>query len=241
MTTPQLNAPPKLYIPVAGTWARREFRTGEWYRTDSPFDKQMTQLGYDRVDQNGDPNRPDPGFWSGDVNGLLVQKLNFWRRSDTEWRLGGGDLASFITKRYHELAAADEVAIIAHSHGGQVVAFALTFLADTQTQLPNFRVVTVDTPVRTGRVLGFLWRRSMDKIYQRASGAIDRRWDHLYSERFWRQPLKSHWRWLGSQFGPRRLECARSNRKIPGGHSDVLNKWLYLWGQIMSGQGPLVW
>ena len=235
------HAPLKLYIPVAGTWARQEFRADAWYRTNAPFEKQITQLGYLRVDQNGDRTQPDRGFWSGDVNGILVQKLKFWRRSDTEWRLGGGELASFITKRSQELAAADEVAIIAHSHGGQVVAFALNFLVDTQTNLPNFRVVTVDMPVRTGRFLGFLWRRGMDKIYERASDGIDRRWDHLYSERFWRQPLKTHWRWLGSQFGPRRLEYARSNRKIPGGHSGVLRKWLHLWGQIMSGTNPLNW
>ena len=110
MTTPQLNAPSKLYIPVAGTWARLEFRTGEWYRTDSPFDAQMTQLGYFRVDQNGDRNKSDPGFWSGDVNGLLVQKLKFWRRNDTEWRHRSQE-GSPVQQAYLEATAKDPLAM----------------------------------------------------------------------------------------------------------------------------------
>ena len=36
----------KLYIPVAGTWARRNFRKNAWYRTNSLFDKKMNAIGY---------------------------------------------------------------------------------------------------------------------------------------------------------------------------------------------------
>ena len=206
----------KLYIPVAGTWARRNFRRNAWYRAGSPFDRKMNAIGYIRVDQNRNPQKPDRGFWSGDVNGLIFQRL--FGTSQRDWKLGGADLAEFVgIKRRKELGDAEEVAIIAHSHGGQVVAFALKILVDQGiAPLPNLRVVTVDMPVRTGRVFGFLWRRSMDHIYKEASGFIDKRWDHLYSQRAWRH-LKTYWRWLGSQFGPRKLKYARSNREIPGG------------------------
>lgn len=223
----------KLYIPVAGTWARRNFRRNAWYRTGSPFDQRMNEIGYTRVDQNRDSQKPDRGFWSGDVNGLIFQRL--LRTSQRDWKLGGADLAEFIgVKRRKELANAKEVAIIAHSHGGQVVAFALKFLSDQGIDpLGNLRVVTVDMPIRSGRVLGFLWRRSMDHIYEAACGFVGQQWDHLYSQRAWRH-LKTYWRWLGSQFGPRRLKYARSNREIPGGHSGVLSTCLGPWSEIMN-------
>ena len=230
----EAKKPSKLYIPVAGTWARRNFRKNAWYRTGSPFDQKMSKIGYTRVDQKRNPQKPDRGFWSGDVNGLIFQRL--FRTSQRDWKLGGADLAEFIgIKRKKELEDAEEIAIIAHSHGGQVVAFALKFLVDQGIDpLPNLRVVTVDMPVRTGRVFGFLWRRSMDHIYEAASDYIDCRWDHLYSQRAWRH-LKTYWRWLGSQFGPRKFKYARSNREIPGGHSGVLTTFcLGLWPEIMG-------
>ena len=49
----------------------------------------------------------------------------------------------------------------------RLLRFALKFLADQGVDpLTNLRVVTVDMPVRSGRVLGFLWGRSMDRIYE---------------------------------------------------------------------------
>lgn len=229
----EARKPLKLYIPVAGTWARRDFRRNAWYRTGSPFDRTMSAIGYTRVDQNRNPKKPDHGFWSGDVNGLIFQRL--FSTSQRDWKLGGADLAEFIgIKRRKELEKAEEVAIIAHSHGGQVVAFALKFLADQGVDpLTNLRVVTVDMPVRSGRVLGFLWGRSMDRIYEDASRFVNGRWDHLYSQRAWRH-LKTYWRWLGSQFGPRKFKYGRSNREIPGGHSGVLSTCLRPWPDIMN-------
>ena len=44
--------PSRLYIAIAGIWARRNFRENAWYRTDSPFDKKMSEIGYARVDKN---------------------------------------------------------------------------------------------------------------------------------------------------------------------------------------------
>ena len=85
----EAKKPLKLYIPVAGTWARRNFRKNAWYRTDSPFDQKMSTIGYTRVDQNRNPQKPDRGFWSGDVNGLIFQRL--FRTSQRDWKLGGAD------------------------------------------------------------------------------------------------------------------------------------------------------
>ena len=68
------------FVPIAGTWARsRHDHAQAWYRTGSPFDRRMIRHGYQRVEQDLDPTTPDRGFWSGEVNGLLVQRLAWWR------------------------------------------------------------------------------------------------------------------------------------------------------------------
>ena len=103
------------------------------------------------------------------------------------------------------------------------------------TVLPKIRVVTVDMPVRTGKFL-FFFSRGMDETYQDALAAVDGRWTHLYSGRGW----KSRMRWLGNRFGPRTLDGALRNRKIPGGHSGILreSRWFHVWKDIMSGVCP---
>ena len=231
----------RLYIPVAGTWARRKFRKDAWYRTGSLFDDKLASLGYTRVDQNRDVQRPDSGFWSGDVGGLLAQQLGLWRSHDGVWQEGGRNLETFISRRFSELSEAEEVVIIAHSHGGQVVAYALDLVPDNLLPLQNFRVITVDMPVRTGRFLG-IFPRGMDDVYEPAVDAVNGKWDHLYSQRLWRRPWATRWRWLGSRFGPRRFKYARSNREIPAGHSKILSdpKLLRHWENILAGK-PLKW
>ncbi len=228
----------KLYIPVAGTWGRKKFRNDDWFRAGSSIDALLNDLGYARVDQNNDPARPDAGFWSGDVGGLLIQQLSPWMSHDEVWREGAENLVRFFHARRRELVDCEEVAIIAHSHGGQVVSFALQTMRDNgkhSTVLPKIRVVTVDMPVRTGRFL-FFFSRGMDETYQDALTAVDGRWTHLYSGR----GLKSRMRWLGNRFGPRRLRGALLNCQIPGGHSGVLreSRWFYVWKDIMSGVCP---
>ena len=212
---PEKNTPKpmtKLYIPVAGTWSRRSDDPGAWYKSGSAFDGTLAGLGYQRV-----PELPDStGFWSGDLNGLFIQK--FFGKSKDDWKDGGRALANFIRRRHAGLLeAADDVVLIAHSHGGQVVAFALRQLyrENHHHMLYNLRVVTVDMPVRSGRFLGII-RRGMTKVYKTALRAVAGRWTHLYDG------LWDRTRVMGSHAGPRELKGACQNIEIPGGHSAVL-------------------
>ena len=205
----------KLYIPIAGTWARKKNDPGSWYKAGSVFDRHLAlQLGYTRVPEKYQPN----GFWSGDLNGLFIQKL--FAKSEDDWKNGGRELARFIVRRQDILAPAEEVVLIAHSHGGQVVAFALQMLSElplNDNSLQNIRVVTVDMPVRSGRIL-WLIPRGMTKTYKIALTSVAARWTHLYSDL---------WTWIriwGSRGGPRRLAGACQNIQMPGGHSGVLSQ-----------------
>ena len=198
------------FVPIAGTWARsRHDHAHAWYRTGSPFDRRMIRHGYQRVEQDLDPTTPDRGFWSGAVNGLLVQRLAWWRDHHPAWRTGGETLRQFLRVRLHELGAAGGVTIVAHSHGGQVLAYALAALAEhTRAALGPIHVVTVDMPVR----------RDMGAIYAPARAACAS-WTHCYSERGW----QSRFRWLGNRFGDRALAVADQNLEVTGGHSGCLS------------------
>ena len=211
----------QLYIPIAGTWARsRHDHDAAWYRRGSPFDGVLTAHGYERVEQDRDPERPDDGYWSGAVNGLLIQRAAWWRDRHPAWRTGAETLRGFLRARRAELQAAGGVTLVAHSHGGQVLAYAL---AGMQAPVCPLRVVTVDMPVR----------RDMAEVYLAASVRCGH-WLHLYSERGW----QSRFRWLGNRFGSRTLEVAHVNRKVTGGHSGVLSHPAHIgqWDEILSEQ-----
>lgn len=204
--------PTKLYVPIAGSWSRRRDNPGAWYKTDSPFDVTLRNLGYDRVPEPED----DDGFWSGDLNGLFVQK--FFGKSKDDWISGGHALSNYIVDR-QDILNQREVVLIAHSHGGQVAAFALKRLLhetpNGSRYLRSLRVVTVDMPVRSGRFLGLI-PRGMGKTYRAALIAVAGRWTHLY-DGLWNKT-----RVAGSHAGPRKLEGACRNIPIPGGHSAIL-------------------
>ena len=197
----------KLYIPIAGTWARNKIRNDDWFRSASSFDALLNDLGYARVDQNNNPNRRDPGFWSGDVGGLLIQQLAPWWSHDEVWREGAEELVQFLLDRKEQLSRCDEIALIAHSHGGQVVAFALQIMQRNHRDSPvleKLRVVTVDMPVRTGRFLG-IFPRGMDQVYKDAL-SVAQSWIHLYSGR--RVEVKDALAWKS-------LRAAKAKGSIP--------------------------
>ena len=206
----------RYYVPIAGTWSRQKDDPGDWYKPGSAFDTELVGLGYSRC-----PHLPArTGFWSGDLNGLYLQRI-FGKDKD-DWLNGGRALAQFIVDRQDILGNDDadrdiDVVLIAHSHGGQVVAFALAMLLERGESrcLRNVRVVTVDMPVRSGKVLGLL-PRGMGKTYKAALVAVARRWTHLYDGK-WNKT-----RVTGSHAGPRKLEGACRNIEIGGGHSGVL-------------------
>ena len=82
----------------------------------SPLDHLLAERGYQRVEQDGDPTRPDKGYWSGDVNGLMVQRAIWWRDTHPAWQTGGETLRKFLLDRRDEFAHG--VMLILHSHGG---------------------------------------------------------------------------------------------------------------------------
>lgn len=218
----------RLYIPVAGTWSRKYYdHDNAWYRQGSLFDGTLEAAGWTRVDQK--PGT-DPGFWSGDLGGLLAQQLCS-HNSRRPWIKCARELTKFIRKRRQSFRRYEQVVIIAHSHGGQGVALALARFLKTSEVPSNLRVITVDMPVR----------RKMKVVYQDAIQKVGGRWHHLFSESVWRHAYASRWRWLGSRFGPRQLEGAGRNTEIPGGHAGILNHidLMPLWPLILKlPQGP---
>ena len=224
-----------LYIPVAGSLARkRHDHELSWYRRGSPLDRVLVNLGYLRVDQNGDLYRPDVGFWSGDINGLMLQRAMFWRDKHPAWKTGGETLRKFLVSRCAEFVAG--VTLFLHSHAGQVGAYALAELPEfyvcgsggcEQDNLPGafpIHVVTCDMPVRA----------DMREVYESASTSVAS-WTHLYSEKGW----KSRMRWMGDGQlfrNPRVLPVATRNIEIKGWHSEYLSdpKFLGQWEQILG-------
>ena len=211
------------YIPVAGTWSRKRYdHAHSWYRTRSPFDRTVSALGYERVDQDGDPERPDKGFWSGDINGLMLQWVMWWRDPHPDWKTGGEALRKFMLGR---TGPSEDVTLFLHSHGGQVGAYALAGLSGVMAaNLSNIHVVTCDMPVRA----------DMADVYAQASLSAST-WTHLYSERGW----KSMMRWLGDGTlfsNPRKLTVATTNIEVRGGHSGYLSnpQLLEQWKDILG-------
>lgn len=207
------------YIPIAGTWWKDSDKADHWYRHGSAVDGIMRDAGFARVDQNRDPMKPDKGYWSGDLGGTLVQWALPWVDQRAPWTDGAADLARFLLDREDELQKARGVLLMAHSHGGQVVALCLSQYLDSQFQVP-IHVLTVDTPLRRGM-------RSTYRAAVRRSAS----WTHLYTGWKWGARMRV----LGSRFnGPRLIvpgpEGMRvANYALQGGHSGVLFDPLHRW------------
>ena len=214
-----------LYIPVAGTWSRKMHdHIFSWYRVNSPFDRLVSAMGYQRVDQNGDPNKPDRGYWSGEINGLMLQRFFWWRNNHPAWKTGGETLRKFLLSRGKDFE--NGVTLFLHSHGGQVGAYALEKLTLSIARQIPIHVVTCDMPVR----------KDMREVYLSAAEKVET-WRHLYSERGW----KSKMRWLGDGqifYNPRVLSVANVNIEVKGGHSGYLSDPAFIdqWRDILQVQ-----
>ena len=211
------------YIPTGGTFRDRHDHAQSWYRTGSPFDKLISELGYVRVDQNKDPLRPDDGFWKGDINGLLLQRLMWWRKKHPAWKTCGETWRKFVVIRRAELL--DGVTAFFHSHAGQCGAYGIAGLSVGFCAEVPIHVVTCDMPVRA----------DMADVYFEASKRV-RSWTHLYSERGW----KARMRWMGDGQlfrNPRKLPVATRNIEIKGWHSGYLSNQKYIgqWNTILGG------
>jgi|TARA_Y100000310_G_C20645096_1_gene796091 hypothetical protein len=169
------------YLPLAGTWRAVEDR---WCRPGSPFDQIAAQHQLERVGR-------ELRFWSTALSGT-----RFCGSKHLAWQFGGEQVVDYT----EDEDMGDELIIIAHSHGGQVAAYALANDATCDT------LITVDTPIR----------RDMEEVW-RAGTPNRRRHLHLYGTGW-----GSRMRIFGQRRFKREMPWATKNLRIDGGHSGIL-------------------
>lgn len=178
------------YIPIAGTGAWS--RDGEWERAGSFFDRHLQRQGWTR-------RANEFGFWSTALTGTF-----FTASGHATWQFGAYVLRNFLLT----LPVEDRI-LLAHSHGGQVAAYALAL----EPLLPIRALVTIDVPCR----------RDMHEVWETGSFAVPLH-IHLYGT-----GLGSAVRWLGQRgHFARRISTATENLPIKGGHSGILRKAKYV-------------
>ncbi|HVL67214.1 MAG TPA: hypothetical protein VM364_08115 [Vicinamibacterales bacterium] len=181
------------YLAIAGTHGSR--RRLDWDHPRSAFADFLRARGLEPLEE--DERRRYA--WSTVLDGIDG-------RDDT-WDAAGRALYHYLVPPLGIGGPAippRETFIVAHSHAGQVVAFACGVYG-----LEVEGLVTVGTPVRGGR---------MTEVYAAAAPRI-RRHLHLHSRRDW-------WQVVGSLFdgrwGIHREHPHADNQEMPKGHGDVL-------------------
>lgn len=191
------------YIATAGTFAIN--REVEWYQPDSDFSKFLLDNGCKQLETN-----PLKRYmWSTALDGV-------GDANDT-WDAAGRALAHYIVPPLlgKSLVKPEDTYIIAHSHGGNVVAYACG-----KYGLKVNGLVTVGTPIR-----GDLY-----DVYKSALPNITR---HLHIYAGWRD----YWQLWGALFDGRfgihrEHPFAHRNERVPeGDHGSVLRdpKFFPLW------------
>jgi len=200
----------KTYVAVPGTWAWRDRHDPEaWFQPTSPFAATMRTLGYE-------PLRSRPFQWTTRINGnhawrrwLALFIPCGWERGDQiDWQAAAPALVD-----YCEIGTGPDV-IIAHSHAGQVVAYAAS---EYGLRVPL--VITVSTPPRD----------DMEGAYYTLTKST--RWRHLYDGH---RDLIGGLGMIGdgALFGQRSMDYALENIKLEGvSHTGILNdpSKLHLW------------
>lgn len=177
------------YMPISGT---HEKRKKSWVNKGSMFDRFMTAFGFARLAEHG------LRFWSGALAGTF-----FAGRGHRVWKFGGRTVYAFLEKLTPEERA--KLVIVAHSHGGTVLAYALAM----RPLLKVGAIVTVGTPVR----------KDMDDVWALAKEATDLH-IQIYSV-----GVGSFMRWVGQRGRLRReMPWADVRWTVKGGHSGVLRK-----------------
>jgi hypothetical protein len=177
-----------IVVGVPGTWAWKS----AWWQDDSPFWRYMHSHDINPARLDGRPFR-----WSTD----LGNSWKFWESRRSDWEAGGDALAYYLpTIPKHERV------VVAHSHGGQCVAYCAALGVEID------RNITVGTPCR----------EDMRKTWELARPYI-RSWTHVMDSD------SDNVAWWGS-FGDRKLgnqrhfDIADANVKIAGiGHSGLLS------------------
>jgi len=181
-------APPAPVLLIAGTHGREQ----TWWRAESPFARELMRQGVILLDP------ADPFTWTTELDGIVGEN-KVWKDAGDKLRL------------YAQAKGQARVSVVAHSHGGNVVAYAAA------AGLVIDRLITVATPVRG----------DLAAEYGELRQAVQTVWIHLYSD-------ASDWiQWLGSWFDGswrfrRRMKGADLNFKTPAvGHSGLLDPELW--------------
>jgi hypothetical protein len=177
-----------IVVGVAGTWAWKS----AWWQDDSPFWRYMHSFDILPARIGGLAYR-----WSTD----LGDSYNPFKSRRSQWEAGGDALAY-----YYDAIPKHERVAIAHSHGGQCVAYCAALGVEID------RLITVGTPCRAD--MRTVWARARPHI---------RQWTHVLDSD---SDRVAWWGAFGDRkFGNQRhFEAADANVKIAGiGHSGLLS------------------
>ena len=205
-------------ILVAGTGSWKGENDTDWYCPGHPFGEYLQSKGVGPTYAWGTRNgglTAAPFVWSTGLAGIP------WLTNKKEWQAGGAALAYFIASTHR--IPGDQTAVIAHSHGLQIVLYACAYY-DLRIQA----LISVGSPVR----------EDMKPIASAARPKIDG-WLHLHSDG------TDRWQWFGELFDGhlgivREHPLADSNDLVPGvSHSKLLrNPDLY---HLWEDRGWLNW
>jgi pimeloyl-ACP methyl ester carboxylesterase len=207
------------YITIAGTFGAK--KNLDWYLPNSNFSKFLDAQGCHQLETN-----PLKRYmWSTDIDGVDA--------NNNTWDSAGRALAHYIAPPLlgNSLVAPEDTYIIAHSHGGNVVAYACG-----KYGLKVSGLITVGTPIR----------KDLHEIYKAALPNISR---HLHIYAGWRD----YWQILGALFDGRfglhrKHPFAHRNAKVAGGdHGSILRDeaffplwmekgWLDSWMGSINGK-----
>ena len=205
-----------LWMPFAGTWGQERSKQRsavdplDWFVSGSGFNNMMVESGHERHDQNDDRLKRDPGYWSGDIAFMMLQRFSPWHD-----HLAAAKAAlPIVVAECLEVARRGVLNLLAvtHSHAGNILAYCLPSVSVELSRADlrmHIHVLDIDMPVKRRFVRRGMYAEALRNVEQ---------WQHCYSGRGW----GSKFRWLGNAFGPRRLPGA-GNIEIPGGHSGVLD------------------
>jgi pimeloyl-ACP methyl ester carboxylesterase len=191
------------YITIAGTWGMHH--TEDWYSPTSNLSKFL--LDHQAIQLETNPLKRY--MWSTGIDGID-------KHNDT-WDAAGRALADYVSPPLlgKALIAPEDTYLIAHSHGGNVVAYACAVYG-----LKINGLITVGTPIR----------KDLNDVYKAAAPNISR---HLHLYAGWRDYMQTLGALFDGRFGiHRKHPFAGRNGRVPGGnHGSILRdtSFFHLW------------
>ena len=195
--------------PIAGTWGRKPADSGSyfWWRPPSVWIANLKAAGFSLVDEE------DYFDWNTSVDGL--------QGNNDTWLTAGKALYWWWVKQ-----GRPRMTLAAHSHGGQVIAYALQYSLQRDDIMSPYRVVTIASPVRF----------DMQPVWAEAKKAMTPGgWTHLYTQET--GVMFEEFQYLGSfpldpAFGFRRdMPLADRNVEILPATTHHGMVWPQLWNQ----------